>query len=156
MPHTRIFNRLFSGILLGLGIVTAVAAEPPVDRAAWIDSSGTATSDDPRRVPVPKGFNEPAGSIVIRNARLFDGTGAPARPAALLISGSHVLRIGASEAELAAPADAQVIDVAGRTVMPGLIDLHTHLTYVEQFGLPAATSDESQAGAALRGGGGAG
>ena len=151
MPHTRIFNRLFSGVLLGLGIVTAVAAGQPVDRAAWIDSAVTATSDDPRRIPVPKGFNEPAGSIVIRNARLFDGTGAPARPAALLISGSHILRIGASEAELAAPADAQVIDVAGRTVMPGLIDLHTHLTYVEQFGLPAATSDESQAGAALRG-----
>ena len=82
MPQTPIFRRLCFGTLLGLSIVTVVAAGQPVDRAAWIDSAVTATSDDPRRVPVPKGFNEPAGSIVIRNARLFDGTGVPARPAA--------------------------------------------------------------------------
>ena len=132
-------------------LVAAPLHAQPVDRSAWINGAVTATTDDPRRIPVPDGFNEPTGSLVIRNARLFDGTGAAPRPAAILVKGSHIAKIAATEAELMAPADAQVIDAAGKTVMPGLIDLHTHLTYVEQFGLPAATSDESQAGAALRG-----
>lgn len=143
------FSRLRVGVVLALAAATSLAQ--PVSRSAWIDRAVTTTSDDPRAIPVPAGFNEPDGSIVIRNARLFDGTGAPARPAALLVTGSHIVRISATEAELAAPPGAIVIDVGGKTVMPGLIDLHTHLTYVESFGLPAATSDESQAGAALRG-----
>ena len=147
--------RPLAALCLTAAVTLTAAAAPPasrvVDRSAWIDSSVTATTDDPRRLPVPKGFNEPAGSLLIRNARLFDGTGAPARPAALLVTGSHIVGIAADESRLTVPADAQVIDAAGKTVMPGLIDAHTHITYVEQFGLPASTSDESQAGAALRG-----
>jgi imidazolonepropionase-like amidohydrolase len=47
------------------------------------------------------------------------------------------------------PPDARVIDVAGKTVMPGLIDLHTHLTYGE----PGMDIEEvvMEADAALRG-----
>jgi imidazolonepropionase-like amidohydrolase len=129
----------------------AAAAERPVDRTQWIDAAVTTTSDDLRRVPIPKGFNEPTGSLLIRNARLFDGTGSPARPAAILITGSHIVRVARDDAGLELPKDCQVIDAGGRTVLPGLIDLHTHLTYVEEFGQPASVSDESQAGAALRG-----
>lgn len=128
----------------------AIAADRPNDRSRW-RLPETETSDDIRRVTVPKGFRTPKGSIVILNARLFDGSGAPARPAAILIEGKTVSRIAATAAELKAPKDAQTIDAKGATVMPGLIDLHTHLTYVEQFGLPAPISEESQAAAALRG-----
>lgn len=91
-------------------------------------SPSTQVSDDPRRVPVPPGPRGPAGTLVLRGGRIFDGTGAPAREGTLVIERNKILKIlPASSTDW--PADAQVIDVHGETVMPGLIDLHTHLTY---------------------------
>lgn len=141
------------GVAVALMVVSlgTFAAERPIDRSAWIDPAVTSTSDDLRRVPVPAGFNEPKGSLLVRNVRLFDGTGAPARAAAILVTGSHIVRVLPDDRGLELPKDCEIIDAGGKTLLPGLIDLHTHLTYVEQFGLPAAVSDESQAGAALRG-----
>ncbi len=137
-----------------LALIVAMAAsagaqEPsrPNDRTGLFDAN-TATSNDLRRVPVAPGTNAPKGTIVIRNARLFDGTGAAVRTVDIVIEGDRIVRIGAPAEP---PAGAEVIDARGRTIMPGLIDLHTHLTYVHSFGLPAPVSDESQAGAALRG-----
>lgn len=128
--------------------VTAAESNRPLDRSAYYDSS-THTSDDPRRVPVPAGTGAPTGTIVVDNARLFDGTGAAARMAMIVIEANRISRIlPAGSAER--PQDAEVIDAAGRTLMPGLIDLHTHLTYVQQFGLPPEIAEQSQADAALR------
>ena len=109
------------------------------------------TSDDLRRVPVPAGFAEPSGAILLRNVRLFDGTGTAARAAAILIEGSHITQIAKSEQEIVSPKGAEVLDAGGKTVMPGLIDLHTHLTYLERPGLPGPASEDSQASAAIRG-----
>ena len=131
-------------------LLAASAIAQPVDRAKWYDGT-TTTSDDPRRIPVPKGHGEPKGAILITNARLFDGTGAAARPAAILIEGSHITRIAASAAALTPPAGTVTIDAAGKTVMPGLIDLHSHVTYGEAEPLPDAIGEKSQAAAALRG-----
>lgn len=128
----------------------AAAVEKPVDRAQWHDTDSQ-VSDDLRKVTVPKGFGRPKGAIVIANARLFDGTGAAARPAAILIVDGIIAKIGADASSLGAPSDARTIDAAGKTVMPGLIDLHTHLTY--QNGGDATTSSEREtmSSAALRG-----
>lgn len=87
----------------------------------------TTVSDDPRRVPVPP-ETEPATTIVLRGGRIFDGTGSPAREGTLVIKGNQIAKVVAPGAT-DWPGDAQVIDVGGETVMPGLIDLHTHLTY---------------------------
>ncbi len=141
-------------ILLVLAIVTPAAhsqrLEAPVDRSAYY-TPDTATTNDLRRVPMPKGFMEPPGAVLVRNARLFDGTGAPARPAAVLIEGSHITQIAKTEADLRLPSGVVIIDAAGKTLMPGLIELHGHLTYLERPGMPAAMSEDSQADAALRG-----
>lgn len=134
-------------ILAATASVGAQEPSRPNDRTGLFDAQ-TATSNDLRRVPVPPGTNAPKGAIVIRNARLFDGTGAAVRTVDIVIEGDRIVRIGAP-AE--APAGAEVIDARGRTIMPGLIDLHTHLTYVHSGSLPAPVSDESQAGAAIRG-----
>ncbi len=61
--------------------------------------------------------------LVIRNARIVDGTGAPARAGDLLIDGD---RIAAEVAPGTAPAAAREIDAAGRVLMPGVVDVHTH------------------------------
>jgi imidazolonepropionase-like amidohydrolase len=66
------------------------------------------------------------GRLWLTNARLFDGTGAAARDgAAVLIADGHIA--GVHDAHDGAPEGAGVIDLAGRTLMPGLIDAHAHV-----------------------------
>jgi imidazolonepropionase-like amidohydrolase len=65
--------------------------------------------------------------ILLRNARLVDGTGkAPMDGATILIEGPKIARIG--HGENPGP-DVQVVDLAGRTVIPGLVEGHIHLSY---------------------------
>jgi len=68
----------------------------------------------------------PAQVIVIRAARLIDGRGgAPLSPAMVRIDGDRIVAVGSS---LPVPAGARQIDLGGATLLPGFIDLHTHLT----------------------------
>ncbi len=64
--------------------------------------------------------------LLLRHARLVDGTGAkPRDDVDVLVTGDRIATIGPG---LAAPAGATVIDLGGRTLLPGLIDAHVHLT----------------------------
>jgi imidazolonepropionase-like amidohydrolase len=104
----------------------------------------TPVSDDPRRVPVRPGPRGPEGTLVLRGGRIFDGTGAPAREGTLVIERNRIAKIlppGSTDW----PNDARVLDVTGKTVMPGLIDLHTHLTYPLTAGDFAAATNEADA-----------
>lgn len=62
--------------------------------------------------------------ILIEGARVFDGTGAPARIADVLIDGERIAAVGRG---IEAPAAAVRVDGRGKTLIPGLHDLHTHL-----------------------------
>ena len=63
--------------------------------------------------------------LVVKAARLIDGKGgAPLAPAMVLIDGDRILDVGTN---LKVPDGARVIDLGGATLLPGLIDLHTHL-----------------------------
>lgn len=63
---------------------------------------------------------------IIRAARLIDGRGGPPlAPAMLQVENERIVDVGPS---IAVPAGARVIDLGGATLLPGLIDLHTHLT----------------------------
>lgn len=64
---------------------------------------------------------------VLKNFTLIDGTGNPAvAEAAMLIENGKIVRIG-SAARMTAPQGAQVIDLTGKFVMPGIINLHGHV-----------------------------
>jgi imidazolonepropionase-like amidohydrolase len=73
-----------------------------------------------------------AQPVVIRGARVFDGTGSPARQATVVIQGA---KIEAVTTGTAIPAGARVIDATGQTLLPGLFDLHTHLSASAVTGL---------------------
>lgn len=59
--------------------------------------------------------------ILIRNATLVDGTGAPARTADIAVKDGLIAEVGA----VSGPA-ARTIDATGRVVTPGFVDIHTH------------------------------
>ncbi|CAJ1502128.1 N-acyl-D-amino-acid deacylase family protein [[Mycobacterium] holstebronense] len=61
---------------------------------------------------------------VIRGGRWFDGTGAPSAIRNIGIRGGHVAAISAEP--LDESGCGRVIDAAGKWVMPGLLDIHTH------------------------------
>src|SRR6476620_7704886 len=104
---------------------------PAADRRRYLDTAIPRTTDDPRRTPIaPERRSGPERVVVVRGGRVFDGTGAAAREGTLVITGNRITAILAPNAASTWPRDARVIDAAGKTVMPGLIDLHTHLSYV--------------------------
>ena len=74
---------------------------------------------------ISKGANR-FDTLVITNGRIIDGTGAdPIEDGVVVIKGERILKIG-SVSDLEIPAQVTVIDVAGRTIMPGIINAHTH------------------------------
>lgn len=68
---------------------------------------------------------QPVRRVLFRNANVFDGVNAALSPATnVLVEGNEIRWVGRE----AMPADgAEVVDCAGRTLMPGLIDCHTHV-----------------------------
>ena len=66
-------------------------------------------------------------TIALTGARVIDGTGrAPLEQATLVISNGRIQAVGAPDA-VQIPAGAERVDVAGKTIMPGLINAHAHL-----------------------------
>lgn len=130
---------------------TGPEARPIYNRDQWLPKS-VPTSDDVLRIPVPADYNAPKGSFVLVGGRLFDGTGKPARPATIVVQGKTITAI-LNPGEKNWPADAVVYDVTGKTVMPGLIDLHTHITFLDGASLSNLYSNANMSGAesALRG-----
>lgn len=68
----------------------------------------------------------PEAQIAIKAARLIDGRGGPPlEPGMVRIEGERIVEVGT---RLTIPKNAEVIDLGNATLLPGLIDLHTHLT----------------------------
>jgi imidazolonepropionase-like amidohydrolase len=68
-------------------------------------------------------------SILLKGGLLIDGTGCePVKDATVVLDQGIITRIEA-KAAVTPGSDDVVIDVGGRTLMPGLIDAHTHLGY---------------------------
>lgn len=70
----------------------------------------------------PSASPAPAYDVIIRNARIVDGTGAPWYRGEIAITGDTIARIDRTIDGTAAT----VIDAGDRVVAPGFIDLHTH------------------------------
>jgi imidazolonepropionase-like amidohydrolase len=100
-------------------------------RVVWV----LALSVRPLTGQIPTRTADTSAVIAIRAGRLIDGRGgAPVPNAVILVRGERIQAVGAN---LAIPAGARVIDLSGATVLPGLIDCHTHITMA-----PGASGDQ--------------
>jgi imidazolonepropionase-like amidohydrolase len=109
----RLLRRLSATLLSTAALVAvapAAAAPPPV----------------PEHAPAPPGaWTAPVIAVV--GGRVIDGYGqAPIENGTVLIKGERIVAVG-SKAEVPVPAGAKVIDASGRTVIPGMIEMHAHL-----------------------------
>lgn len=82
----------------------------------------------------------PRGTVALTNAKVIDGTGAPPMMnQTILIEGDRITAVGPS-GSVRVPADANVVDVSGKTVIPGLVGLHNHSYYTGGNGRAAQLS----------------
>jgi imidazolonepropionase-like amidohydrolase len=80
--------------------------------------------------PLPKSFVTVDSAVVaLEHVRVVDGTGAaPATDQTVLVENGVIRQIGPASA-VPVPADAQVLDLTGRSVIPGLVGMHDHMFY---------------------------
>lgn len=68
---------------------------------------------------------KPSGSVLLRGAKIVSMKGDEVIPRGeILITNNRIAAIGA---RVQAPANARVIDVAGKTIIPGFVDTHSHM-----------------------------
>lgn len=73
------------------------------------------------------GASADAAPILLKPAQVWTAEGDGPHPGwAVLVDGERITAVGPADS-IAAPAGAQVIELAGETLMPGLMDIHSHL-----------------------------
>jgi len=71
----------------------------------------------------------PPQSVLFTNVKVFDGTSEELRDVDVLVTGNKISQISEEPLAVIASTNMAVIDGAGRTLMPGLISSHVHLTH---------------------------
>jgi imidazolonepropionase-like amidohydrolase len=112
----RIGVRLLGGLLSTLLFAAACASPAPAPTAA-------------------------SSAILFEGARLIDGNGgAPIDQSALLVDSDAIVAVG-RKGEITAPAGVARVDLTGKTVMPALVDAHSHLGYTAVAGMTTAAAN---------------
>jgi enamidase len=91
---------------------------------------GTAVAQPPTFSTAVRAFIKVDAPVVaLTNARVIDGTGAPAKEKhTIVIRGGDIAELGPSSS-VAVPDGATTIDLTGKSVMPGIVMVHEHLYY---------------------------
>jgi imidazolonepropionase-like amidohydrolase len=114
-------------VALAFAAATAAQAQTPMNTRDDVLPRTVPTTDDPQRIPRRPG---PAAGAqtVLTGGRVFDAVSTAAYPATVVLEGRTIKAI-LPPGRVEWTPDAVVIDVSGKTVMPGLIDMHVHMTY---------------------------
>ncbi len=82
--------------------------------------------------------------LALRNARVVDGQGGALDRATLIVRSERIAALGPVR-EIRVPRDARIINAAGWTILPGLIDCHVHLCLGGEPDVVATIEQESPA-----------
>lgn len=85
---------------------------------------------------------QPAPVTALRFRALVDGTGRSLPDAVVLVQADTVLRVGTGTRAI--PPGARVVDLRRYTAIPGLIDVHTHMTYWRDKANPTAPAPRTK------------
>ena len=97
------------------------------EKAAAIPEQG-------RRISFTQAADKPSGVIALTGARIVTMNGDEViEKGNIIVEGNRIVAVGASAK---VPAGAKVIDVAGKTIIPGLIDVHAHGSQAENGWVP--------------------
>jgi imidazolonepropionase-like amidohydrolase len=111
-----------SPALVAVLFLTA-AAQPPKPEAG--SAPGRGGISQPNADPFPSTYARfPSRPVVIRHANILTAAGPLIRDGSVLLIDGRVAQVGAT---VDAPADALIVDAAGKYVTPGIIDTHSHL-----------------------------
>ncbi|MDP9413948.1 MAG: amidohydrolase family protein [Pseudomonadota bacterium] len=127
----------FVGMLLAATALIGAAPAPRADIAARILPPPVAPGPN-----VARFVKVTAPTIVLRHVRVIDGTGAPPlEDRTVIIEGGKIKAVTGPDARV--PGGATILDMTGRTVIPGIVGMHNHIYYIARPGLDAAGhSDE--------------
>jgi imidazolonepropionase-like amidohydrolase len=106
-------RRLTSAIAATAVLAFASAAAPPAARPPEIRAL--------IRVDAPV--------VVLRHARVIDGTGSPAKDDQAIVIAEGKIRAVGPSASIPLPEGATELDLSGQSVLPGLVGMHEHLFY---------------------------
>jgi imidazolonepropionase-like amidohydrolase len=137
MRHTSALTAAALGMLGATALATALCAQEGGAGKPW-RGAGAPPCFGPeggtiKCVPAP-------GAVAIRAGQLFDSkTGQMASRQIVLLQGERIAEVG-PETQIKIPAGAQVIDLSQATVLPGMIDAHTHMFNNPKPGMSRETS----------------
>ncbi|MET3119371.1 imidazolonepropionase-like amidohydrolase [Undibacterium sp. GrIS 1.8] len=119
LAMSRVLPRILSPLAASLLMLNCIAVANLAHAADAATSVAT---------PATQSTNKPAPVLAIKAGKLIDvEAGKVLLDQIILVQNQHILSVGSSKT-MAIPAGAQILDLSKSTVLPGLIDSHTHLT----------------------------
>ena len=104
-----------------VSLLPELAKSTGADGVAWLTEAAKSA-----------GATAPAGVLALVGGQLVDGTGRPpVKDAAVILDGDRIVAAG-PRATTPIPPGATIVDVSGKSVLPGLWDMHAHFEQVEQ------------------------